>query len=730
MNVSRISDKDRCPACGLSKNPDTADLVHVRLGLDEPPEPLLCKCKPVHETVYNVLNKTREALACVNLNVRQTMDTVLKADINTARVVSVSKSPVIEVEARLNMVMSKILYVAMNSSVFGQCERYEIVETGCSWWTGQKTNMIAKLRSRNHEEMVAKMVVSTCQFMPGITLAISYEYPFNGEIMRPEYTTKMDEIRVSCNIADMNVTIIARRYKCEDTESFAAEVEFPNGVTHMFIRRVMKIIINTTGSMYALRKFVNPVFMSEVRYTDHDVVDVTDLDAHRGTIMQKADGMKVYVFCYASGYVITQTDDNLTVISYVVAIIDGPIYECTDMPDVLVAEMMVDGTLIYIDTLCKDGFVFPKVRKHPSRPLTNNVKPAMIIRKAWNSIMTMPKNVSSSMESDGVVCVTNSRTLRLKEPTIDLLYKNKNMYATEVGKLVAITKGHKSMMENSVYEMSVNKQKGSNSITLSHPVRRLVKKRPNNTDIIRRAFMSVLTDTKISTILYDVTTMSFKMRKRVYEMAQSNASMSRKVIITFGAGRFQEINEMKLDEYSYIAIDPVIDTTRLNKWKRPLRILPYDVNSSLSKQIIGITRKPGTVLYYQGRSEEFMRQADVHTTMSSFGIPAVFSFSISYHIMIINSLMTSNVSVYGCGFVHDKMPIKGVGVEPVTMNLVREPDRPAFVRTQFGKSTYDEPILRMNSIRNMHTVKSVFPELWSDVDASTIEIMSRGVLMY
>lgn len=27
--------------------------------------------------------------------------------------------------------------------------------------------------------------------MPGIVIAISYEYSFSGEIMRPEYTTKM-----------------------------------------------------------------------------------------------------------------------------------------------------------------------------------------------------------------------------------------------------------------------------------------------------------------------------------------------------------------------------------------------------------------------------------------------------------------------------------------------------------------------------------------------------------
>lgn len=72
--------------------------------------------------------------------------------------------------------------------------------------------------------------------------------------------------------------------------------------------------------MKSLRKYVNSMFVNEVRHADHDVVDVTDLNSHRGVIMTKVDGMKVYVFCYASGYVITQTDDLLSVIAYSIVV--------------------------------------------------------------------------------------------------------------------------------------------------------------------------------------------------------------------------------------------------------------------------------------------------------------------------------------------------------------------------------------------------------------------------
>ncbi|KAH6955687.1 hypothetical protein BKA56DRAFT_681465 [Ilyonectria sp. MPI-CAGE-AT-0026] len=118
-------------------------------------------------------------------------------------------------------------------------------------------------------------------------------------------------------------------------------------------------------------------------------------------------------------------------------------------------------------------------------------------------------------------------------------------------------------------------------------------------------------------------------------------------------------------------------------------------NPCMSKQIIAITKRPGCVLYYARRSEDFFKQADVVMTMSTHMIPAVFSFSISYRITIANSLASSNVSMSGCGFVHDNMPMNGVGRPPVTMNVIKTANKPAYVRTEFDKSVYEEPILRM-----------------------------------
>jgi len=55
--------------------------------------------------------------------------------------------------------------------------------------------------------------------------------------------------------------------------------------------------------------------------------------------MVKADGIKVYVFCYPFGYAVTLSDPSLTTLSFMTTISDDDLLDLTDMPDVVVAEM-------------------------------------------------------------------------------------------------------------------------------------------------------------------------------------------------------------------------------------------------------------------------------------------------------------------------------------------------------------------------------------------------------
>ncbi|OAG34040.1 hypothetical protein AYO21_11808 [Fonsecaea monophora] len=56
------------PICDEDKNTATARYVHVKLGLDKPPEPVVYRCKPVHESVKNINTKMAAAYSLMRNN--------------------------------------------------------------------------------------------------------------------------------------------------------------------------------------------------------------------------------------------------------------------------------------------------------------------------------------------------------------------------------------------------------------------------------------------------------------------------------------------------------------------------------------------------------------------------------------------------------------------------------------------------------------------------------------
>ncbi|RYP54111.1 hypothetical protein DL768_001113 [Monosporascus sp. mg162] len=131
------------------------------------------------------------------------------------------------------------------------------------------------------------------------------------------------------------------------------------------------------------------------------------------------------------------------------------------------------------------------------------------------------------------------------------------------------------------------------------------------------------------------------------------------------------------------------------------------------------------------KSQDFIFSPDVIPTMSALGIPAVFSFSISYHVSVINELGASGVKIFGCGYVHDDIGDSEVGTRPVTMRIRHENGNEGpVVVSIFGKSTYVEPVLYMSSVPNPRRIDLATPSLWKDVDESTMPIMSSSVREY
>jgi hypothetical protein len=205
--------------------------------------------------------------------------------------------------------------------------------------------------------------------------------------------------------------------------------------------------------------------------------------------------------------------------------------EITRTPDVIVAEMMMDGSMIFIAVLAVNGSTRLSwdTRKRASVLMMERLD--MIMRTIWDRMPTRTELILEPTPSDGVVLLNAFRTMRLKGPTVDLMCSDGKLCTIEDGVLVPAADAHESMEEGAVYEMSVIKPSETSKITLVKPTMRPLKVVPNSIDVVKRAIATATKDPTMNAVLLDITSMSFAMRERVYTMAQARASPSRKVIV-------------------------------------------------------------------------------------------------------------------------------------------------------------------------------------------------------
>jgi DNA-directed RNA polymerase subunit K/omega len=720
-----------CSVCKRSKTVEGAVFAHVRMGLDEPPEPLLCKCRPMNVILDEIMNKYATTLAVANRATHGYMDTMPPPHLNPVVIDTISTKATREVELRLSPFLAARMHEKLAMGAFGVVQMNRVEETGCCWWTGVETNVVAKARKRTNGESVVKVPLIVYKIAPGYSLAVSDEYGFTGRITHPQYRASMDEIRCTIDLGPLKLLAISRAYVHTQTVTYAGEFEFVGAPTSADVSMVLSLAVNTIGSVDKMVKEIEIDFLRAIRSSDHIVVDVPNMDGLTGPFTTKVDGVKTYVFVYPFGYIVALANADLTVLSCVVPTGPMNIEPITNTPDTIVAEMLADGTLVHIDTIAVNGETKTTPGSRRSVSAIAGARPNMIFR-TFMKVVPSPMEIRlMGLPSDGIVHVTDLRTMRMKAPTIDLVYANGDMCATEDGVLIPITIGSEKMNEGSIYELDVVKGAEEGAIVLTKPKLRIHKRMPNHMDVVRRAVMSVSADPFTTSSLLDITSMSISMRTRVYEMARSRAPPSRKVIVVFGAGRLQEWRQMLVANFSYIVIDPEIDVSILSRVAKKVTVMPYNFSTSFKAQVTEASKRGSTVLWAKSRSEDFIRKTIPITTMSTMGIPAVFSFSISYHIAVIPMLKVGGVSMFGCGYVHDSMPRSGVGRPPVTMTLTNVPGSATrYVTAKFGKSTYVEPFLSRSAVPGLFLVKDAMPELWANVDANTIEIMERAVIMY
>lgn len=172
-------------------------------------------------------------------------------------------------------------------------------------------------------------------------------------------------------------------------------------------------------------------FMPITRSNDHIVNDIVSTDGVTDTFIAKADGVKVYVLIYDSGYVVSLADPVLTVST--IAIDARVMIEITNKPSAVVAEIMITGDLVYIDCLAIDeSTIVDKIIR--SNVIANCYKMRilrLIVRKSWTKVLTKMQVAIKSVDSDGVVIVNKIGTIRIKQPTIDLTPTSQGLMAID-----------------------------------------------------------------------------------------------------------------------------------------------------------------------------------------------------------------------------------------------------------------------------------------------------------
>ncbi|KAI0469846.1 hypothetical protein GGR56DRAFT_684339 [Xylariaceae sp. FL0804] len=298
-------------------------------------------------------------------------------------------------------------------------------------------------------------------------------------------------------------------------------------------------------------------------------------------------------------------------------------------------------------------------------------------------------------------------------PIIDLVYVGRKLCAIDGGDIVLVAVGSPNLEKGMVYEMDVVKDPVDGKIQIVKPRMRAAKTVPNSMDVVKRAVASESKDTKISTALLDITSMSLSMSERVFTIAQTKAHNTKKVVVIFGAGRFQAWREIITSKTSYIAIDPEIDDTLLTRHTKRFAVMHYDLNTPFEIQVKSISKRPYTVLWAKCKSEYF-----INMTMPT-------------RITFINRLRTEGVPMFGCRFVHDSMPICAVGSGIVTMiPKGQRRGSNSYIEAKLGKSTYIAPYLSRSSVPDLVLVENEMPELWVNVDVNTMPIMERVVMLY
>ena len=208
-----------CSTCLRNKTVEGAQFMHVRLG---PPETLLCKCRDQSAIICLIMGRFASTTKVVRLSTNAIIDTIPNMKMNSVMMTNVSAVPYTEIELRLDKDMSMQMGRLIEMGMLGNVTKCIVRETGCYWRSGPKLKPNGKVRCSTNEGKIVKFPISVYTVVPGIKLMVSHEDSFKGYVLVPDYRTEMTELKSTCTLGNVVVTMISRAYASEGPTSYRA----------------------------------------------------------------------------------------------------------------------------------------------------------------------------------------------------------------------------------------------------------------------------------------------------------------------------------------------------------------------------------------------------------------------------------------------------------------------------------------------------------------------------
>ena len=682
-----------CPTCG---KPLKAELRHLRLGLDEAPALVVCRCDDVKDSdIISSAYRSSQHL----VGKRPLVTPRSPCDVVTGYLPGRETYRSMEYEVRLNSSVSERIYKSLKIRPVSRHERGRPI----SVFVG-KEQLGARLRVRSSESPTVKVTLSRTRICPGMTLCSSLEvtledgdYPTDSELFKRAFvpsTTQEYNIVVHSKVVPHVNWILRCDYHSIDGQ-YAAELEFTGDGEEPGFPTVASALVwlhsNFGHEMY-MSSYLPPRLVSLCTISAASVLDVLYPLEDACVYRAKADGETMWVIEAGYMWYVCRPNDKLEVVSWILrgtSICFGPLVS------ILRVEQLMNGSLVYIDLLAVNSMPLPPRRKYipPDLELLSiRSPPRMIVRLDFDTIRgAQDSMVTSSIPTDGIIAIERDTLLsyRIKAPTVDLKCTGKHLISGGDIKTRLVMPSISGMRSKVVYECTL-------SGTIANPIvvgyfPRVDKRKPNSGHVTRDVLSRLEnTGNDGKVISRQIQSYSFAVREYTYNVAD-NLVTSGRAIIDVGAGRLQSRSFYQSSINSFLLCDPHLDTLTLPRGFGTVDATDMD-SESILRAIKGLNKGRLKYLLYRRTAEELMDLQGVFAYVKEYKIPMVYSFSVSRVHGLFDIFSQRGVPQVGSLYLYDDADADGyiLNDSGVYMRVLDTPGNVAVVRFP-PDHEYEEP---------------------------------------